>query len=170
MTAHVSGSRPTAASGPRPAPAGPASASAGSASGPRPAPAGSASASVSASPEELLAGADRLLGTATVSATGVWPRAAALLLRHALEEALRSYWRRTRPELARCPMHAQALCLETYLGPDTARRWSTLWAGLSRACHYHGYELSPTAGELRAWRDETERLLGELAVTARDTR
>jgi hypothetical protein len=127
---------------------------------------GDRSASVSASPAELLAGADRLLGTATVSTTGVWPRAAALLLRHAQEEALRRYWRRVRPELARCPMHAQALCLETYLGPDTARRWSTVWAGLSRACHYHGYELSPTAAELRAWRDETERLLAELSVTS----
>lgn len=116
-----------------------------------------------ASPADLLAGADRLLGTATVSTTGVWPRAAALLLRHALEEALRRYWRRVRPELTTCPMHAQALCLESYADPDTARRWSSVWAGLSRACHYHGYELSPTPGELRAWRDEVERLLETLS-------
>ncbi|MDX5568188.1 hypothetical protein PYK79_39580, partial [Streptomyces sp. ID05-04B] len=43
-------------------------------------------------PEELLEGADRLLATATASTTGVWPRAVALLLRHALEEALRRSW------------------------------------------------------------------------------
>jgi hypothetical protein len=107
-------------------------------------------APVAASPQDLLAGADRLLGTATVSTTGVWPRAAALLLRHALEEALRRYWRRVRPELADCPMHAQALCLESYA-----------------ACHYHGYELSPTPAELRAWRDEVAQLLGALPATSR---
>ncbi|TGB13579.1 hypothetical protein [Streptomyces sp. MZ04] len=115
-----------------------------------------------ASPEDLLAGADRLLGTETSSTTGVWPRAAALLLRHALEEALRRYWRRVRPELARCPTHAQALCLESYADAQVARRWSAAWAGLSRACHYHGYELSPTAAELRAWRDETAHVLSAL--------
>jgi hypothetical protein len=124
-------------------------------------------APVAASPQDLLAGADLLLGTATVSTTGVWPRAAALLLRHALEEALRRYWRRVRPELADCPMHAQALCLESYAGADTARRWSTVWTGLSRACHYHGYELSPTPAELRAWRDEVAQLLGALPATSR---
>ncbi|MEV0690350.1 hypothetical protein [Streptomyces sp. NPDC050388] len=113
--------------------------------------------------EELLAGADRLLGTATASTTGVWPRAVALLLRHALEEALRSYWHTRKPQLSRCPPHAQALCLESYAAPDTARRWSATWAGLSRACHYHGCELAPTQGELRAWRDDVERVLNALA-------
>ncbi|MFC8141130.1 hypothetical protein ACFUKV_05080 [Streptomyces paradoxus] len=114
-------------------------------------------------PEELLAGADRLLGTATASTTGVWPRAVALLLRHALEEALRRYWQARKPQLARCPPHAQALCLESYADPDTARRWSSTWAGLSRACHYHGYELAPTQAELCAWRDDVERVIGALA-------
>ncbi|GAA0917316.1 hypothetical protein [Streptomyces thermoalcalitolerans] len=114
-------------------------------------------------PEELLAGADRLLGTATASTTGVWPRAVALLLRHALEEALRRYWHTRKPPLAHCPPHAQALCLEVYANPGTARRWSTAWAGLSRACHYHGYELAPTYGELRAWRDDVEQVIGALA-------
>ena len=66
--------------------------------------------------EEFLGGADRLLGTATASTTGVWPRAVALLLRHALEEALRRYWQAHKPQLARCPPHAQALCLEEMLG------------------------------------------------------
>ncbi|MDQ1066322.1 hypothetical protein [Streptomyces canus] len=114
-------------------------------------------------PEELLAGADRLLGTATASTTGVWPRAVALLLRHALEEALRRYWQARKPPLTRCPPHAQALCLESYADPDTARRWSATWAGLSRACHYQGYELAPTQGELGAWRDDVERVIRTLA-------
>ncbi|MFD4974934.1 hypothetical protein [Streptomyces sp. NPDC058424] len=118
-------------------------------------------------PEELLAGADRLLGTTTASTTGVWPRAAALLLRHALEEALRSFWQARKPQLARCPPHAQALCLESYADLDMARRWSATWAGLSRACHYHGYELAPTQVELRAWRDDVERVIGALAPRMR---
>ncbi|MDT3399090.1 hypothetical protein RKE29_20985 [Streptomyces sp. B1866] len=114
------------------------------------------------SPETLLAGADRILGTASTSVTGVWPRAAALLLRHALEEALRGYWRHTRPDLARCRTHAQALCLAAYAGPEVARRWSAAWQGLSGACHYHGYELSPAPGELRAWRDEVAAVVAAL--------
>jgi len=118
-------------------------------------------------PEELLAAADRLLGTATASTTGVWPRAVALLLRHALEEALRRYWRARTPQLARCSPHAQSLCLESYADPETARRWSTTWAGLSRACHYHGYELAPTYAELCAWRDDVDRVIGALARRTR---
>lgn len=114
-------------------------------------------------PKELLAGADRLLGTATASITGVWPRAVALLLRHALEETLRRYWNLRKPQLAHCPPHAQALCLASYADPDTAHRWSVTWAGLSRACHYHGYELAPTQAELRAWRDDVELVIGVLA-------
>lgn len=103
-----------------------------------------------------------MLGTATASTTGVWPRAVALLLRHALEEALCRYWQGRKPQLARCPPHTQALCLESYADPATARRWSATRAGLSRACHYHGYELAPTQGELCAWRDDVERVIGAL--------
>ncbi|MFF3286421.1 hypothetical protein [Streptomyces sp. NPDC003023] len=113
-------------------------------------------------PQDLLAAADRLLGTAPTSTTGIWPRAAALLLRHALEEGLRRYWTRRRPEVARCSMHAQALCLAVYTNPDTARRWSAVWSNLSRACHYHGYELAPTAAELHQWRDDVAGALREL--------
>lgn len=134
---------------------------------PRPAAALLPSPSSVPAPEELLAGADRLLGTATASTTGVWPRAVALLLRHALEEALRRYWHARKPQLAHCSPHAQALYLESYADPDTARRWSATWAGLSRACHYHGYELAPTQGELRAWRDDVERVIGALAPRMR---
>lgn len=57
----------------------------------------------------------------------------------------------------------QALCLESYADLDTVRRWSVTWAGLSRACHYHGYELAPTQAELCAWRDDVERVIGALA-------
>ncbi|MGW5480909.1 hypothetical protein [Streptomyces sp. NPDC004008] len=116
----------------------------------------------SGSPAQLLASADRLLGATTISTTGVWPRAAALLLRHALEEALRSYWQRVRPQLARVPTHAQVLCLESYAGTEAARRWSSVWSTLSQACHYHGYELSPIPAELRDWREEVAAVISLL--------
>ncbi|MEU6323220.1 hypothetical protein [Streptomyces sp. NPDC047009] len=114
------------------------------------------------SPAELLASADRLLNATTISTTGVWPRAAALLLRHALEEALRGYWRHVRPQLARVPTHAQVLCLESYAGTEAARRWSSVWSNLSQACHYHGYELSPVPAELRAWKEEVAAVISLL--------
>ncbi|MFE5843290.1 hypothetical protein ACFQ7N_16730 [Streptomyces niveus] len=120
------------------------------------------------SPEALLAGSDRVLGTTSVSLTGVWPRAAALLLRHTLEEALRRYWLRVRPGIARCPAHAQVLCLASYAGQETARRWSAVWTNLSNACHYHGYELSPAPAELRAWRDEVASLIALLSTGGRE--
>lgn len=66
------------------------------------------------------------------------------------------------PQTAAGPPHAQAVCLESDADPDTARRWSATWAGLSRACHYHRYELAPTQGELYAWRDDVERVIGAL--------
>ncbi|MGQ5649908.1 hypothetical protein ACUJ8H_07565 [Streptomyces sp. EKR5.2] len=116
----------------------------------------------SGSPAQLLASADRLLSATTISTTGVWPRAAALLLRHALEEALRSYWQRVRPQLARVPTHAQVLCLESYAGAEAARRWSSVWSNLSQACHYHGYELSPVPAELRDWREEVAAVISLL--------
>ncbi|WP_329423857.1 hypothetical protein OG339_25550 [Streptosporangium sp. NBC_01495] len=43
---------------------------------------------------------------------------------------------------------------------SATRRVSGAWAALSAACHHHGYELSPTAGELRALYNEV-RLLTE---------
>jgi hypothetical protein len=50
------------------------------------------------------------------------------------------------------------LCLTAYLDPDTAARAAYLSAALSRACHYHSYELAPTAAELTGWLDETTEL------------
>ncbi|WP_155360635.1 hypothetical protein [Acrocarpospora macrocephala] len=107
----------------------------------------------------LLSSADQLLG----QTVGVWPRPAALLLRLSLEHGLREYFQRVRPELNKCTMLEQMLCLEAYAGSGVARQCAILWSGLSQACHYHAYELSPTPGELGRWREEVAavlRLLG----------
>jgi len=41
-----------------------------------------------------------------------------------------------------------------------------LWACLSRAGHYHPYELSPTAPELRAWYHDVQALVVAFSTEA----
>jgi hypothetical protein len=44
-------------------------------------------------------------------------------------------------------------------GPLPAQLHET-WGALSRACHHHPYELSPTAGELVTWIEMVEEFTG----------
>ena len=46
--------------------------------------------------------------------------------------------------LSASTMRSQELCLTAYLAPATASRITYLLAALSRACHYHPYELAPS--------------------------
>ena len=115
-------------------------------------------------PEELLAAARRLIRRPDAATAGVWPRAAALLARQALELAIAALWA-VRPEaagLSTCSMRSQLLCLTAYLGQDVATRAGYLSAALSRACHYPSYELAPTAAELTRWLDEASDLMALL--------
>ena len=112
-------------------------------------------------PEELLAAARRLVGRPDATTAGVWPRAAALLARQALEQAMAALWA-GRPEasgLSGRAMRSQLLCLTAYVDKDMATRAAYLSAALSRACHYHPYELAPTASELTRWLNETADLV-----------
>ena len=115
-------------------------------------------------PESLLAAARELVEQPRGATTGLWPRAAALLARRALEDALDALWARRAPGLERASARAQLTCLPDYL-PDRelAAETAYAWAALSRACHHHAYELGPTAEELRAHFAAVERLLGETA-------
>jgi len=91
----------------------------------------------------------------SVGTHGVWPRAAALLVRQALEVALKTYWSARARGLEEAPMRAQLLCLEGTLNDaGVARRAHAAWGALSRASHYHAYELAPTREELLAWCDD----------------
>jgi len=104
-------------------------------------------------PQELLAAATRLMQRPDAASAGIWPRAAALLARQALERAMEAMWTAT-PQaagLSGCSMRSQVLCLAAYLDPDTATRAAYLTAALSHACSYHPYELAPTAAELTGW-------------------
>jgi hypothetical protein len=102
---------------------------------------------------DLLAAARQLLSQPAGTTTGIWPRATALLTRQALENALDEFWEASPATagLSRCSRRAQFACLPTYLKGDVARGAAYVWGALSRACHYHAYELAPTAAELTGW-------------------
>jgi len=112
-------------------------------------------------PAETLAAARDLLARPQGNGVGGWPRAVALLTRQALEQALEEFWKASpgTAGLACCTRKTQLACLPTYLDPETAHQVSYVWAALSSACHYHAYELAPTATQLSGWIDTVGRLL-----------
>lgn len=99
----------------------------------------------------LIAEAHSLLSYSDAATAGVWPRAAALLARQALEQGLADFWQNRAPGVEDCPRRSQLLCLRSYADEQLAEEASHTWAALSRACHHHAYELSPTASELERW-------------------
>lgn len=117
---------------------------------------------MSTSPETLVTAARRLLlpepGTVYTLAPGARARAAAVLLRMALDLALEAYWLRVTPSMTRIGKH-RMLCLEWYAGHDTARRCRAAWAALSATCHYRNHDLPPSSAETRARLHEVDSLL-----------
>ena len=108
----------------------------------------------------MLAQARAILDRSSLDTRGLWPRASVLLARQALEVALKTYWSAKAPGVEECSNRAQLLCLGTYLGDEPlARRAAQAWAALSRAAHFHPYELSPTREELSGWCDTIGELL-----------
>ena len=112
-------------------------------------------------PDDLLAAARALMQRPDAPTAGIWPRAAALLARQAIETAMAELWaaQRQAADLSGTSMRSQLLCLTAYLDRGTASRAAYLLAALSEACHYHSYELAPTAAELTGWLDETAQLV-----------
>jgi cytochrome c5 len=98
-----------------------------------------------------------LLSRADPATAGLWPRAAALLIRQALEEAVDAYWTMRQVPLESVSTQTQLVCLRmmTADGAAPAQLHET-WGALSRACHHHPYELAPTVEELAAWIDVVE--------------
>jgi hypothetical protein len=117
-------------------------------------------------PHALLAEAQRLLDEASTGTVSVWSRAAPLLARQALEEALARYWRRTAPSVEHLPMRAQLSCLRAYLSPPSLVADVTFtWHALSRATHHHPYELDPTRDELGSLIASAQRLVDHDALS-----
>ena len=114
---------------------------------------------------DVLTAARNLMERTDPATAGLWPRATALLARQALEAALDDFWRVRAPGMEQCSMKAQLLCLSHYLGDEhLAERVSYAWAGLSRACHQHPYELPPTSAELLGWLGTVEELVSHVAI------
>ena len=116
-------------------------------------------------PVEVLDAARGLLTRSGGAGLHVWPRAGAFLARQALEAALADFWGQhpRMADLVDCPMATQLICLRTATDPDIAHRAAYTWAALSEACHYHPYELSPTAAELTGWFAAVDEVIGALA-------
>lgn len=122
-------------------------------------------------PSQILAAADAIVRPGQSGRVHGWPRVAAVLARHAIEEALRQYWALREPGMERCTWHAQLLCLTAYLSNrDLAHETAAAWSDLSRACHHHPYELAPTADELRDLLDVAHRFAAEVARQATSRR
>jgi len=98
-----------------------------------------------------------LLSRVDPSTAGLWPRAAALLIRQALEEAVDAYWTTRQLPLESVSTQTQLVCLRMMTADNALRgQLHEAWGSLSRACHHHPYELSPTAGELATWIEVVE--------------
>ncbi|CAN5538089.1 hypothetical protein BH20ACT21_BH20ACT21_09720 [soil metagenome] len=99
----------------------------------------------------LLVEAHGLLAYSDAATAGLWPRAAALLARQALEQGLNDFWQVRAPGVEKGTRRSQMLCLRSYADEQLAEEANHTWTALSRACHHHAYELSPTASELKRW-------------------
>lgn len=109
-----------------------------------------------------LSEARKLLSAARVAVTNpdaglddAWPRAAALLTRQALEEAIAARLVDRIPEVDGLSMRVKLACLGELADPADAHEAAWLWARLSTACHHHPYDLAPTGAELSEWIDRT---------------
>jgi hypothetical protein len=92
---------------------------------------------------------------------GVRARAAALLLRRALERGLDDFWRGVAPDMTRNGRH-RILCLEAYIDRATARRLYLTWAALSTACHHRVHELPPSPTDVHDRLSAVTELLNAL--------
>ena len=116
--------------------------------------------------DDLLGHARSLIERQEEGSEGVWPRAAALLARQVLEDALDHLWLAIHPGVTRASRATQLTCLGLMItDPGLVADVRSAWASLSRACHHHHYELGPTAAELERWIRQTQRLVEALGRT-----
>lgn len=116
------------------------------------------------SPQAILDQAQWFMQQPTRLTRGLWPRAAALLIRQALEAVLARFWQRFSYGTEEASVHVQLISLRFYLhhDPELASEIRWVWHRLSRACHAHPYELAPTLAELQGWIAAVTRLKQEL--------
>ncbi|MGW5571468.1 hypothetical protein ACWEVD_09735 [Nocardia thailandica] len=112
--------------------------------------------------------ADRLITDASSDVGGMWPRAAAWMLRIAMEQAIRELWRAVSPQMSRVTVRAQLLVLPKYLGEEAAAEARLLWSELSSTAHHNDFALAPAVQELRRWQEAAHRMAVavDAAITA----
>lgn len=119
--------------------------------------------------DEMLQYARDTMASSGGAAPALWALCSALLIRQALEVTLDEFWEQQRaPGVKKGSRHSQLLCLGSYLGDSLlAARVAHTWSALSNACHYHSYELAPTAGELEGWIGTVGDFVGHASQTGR---
>lgn len=120
---------------------------------------------------KLLTLADGVMENSTGVMVSRWPRATAAVGRQAIEAALDEFWQANEPSMVGLrSKRAQLLSLQVY-HPDIwlAREVSSAWAQLSRACHFHPYELPPTEVELRILLDVARRFASSVDQENRES-
>ncbi|WP_370323785.1 hypothetical protein [Euzebya sp.] len=100
-------------------------------------------------PEEVLAEARTLASRGVGELGGTASRAAALLGRSALEDAIWDLF----PQLKEVSGRAMHLTLPFVFDRQVARQAALVWGRLSAASHHHIYEMPPTAVELERMLD-----------------
>lgn len=105
-----------------------------------------------------------LTGTIQVP-EAVTTRVAAFLARRALEDAVMAWCRTVSVHLDRTTMRSKLIVIRVLHGEEIANVACAAWAGLSQACHYHAYELAPSAAQLRRLLD----LVARVAALGPDT-
>lgn len=98
-------------------------------------------------------------GGAAESPGSVHTRAAAFLLRRALDDRVNAYVRAHRPALVHCSTRTKTAWLAQHAGPSLAGRYAAAWHSLSMVCHYHCSVLPPAPAEVRGWRDDVAAVL-----------
>ena len=112
------------------------------------------------SPRQLLEAARDLLSTPSSATAGLWPRAAAVLARQALEDQVTIILTKWVPGVEKSSSRTKLICLQSLLEDrDLAERVNHAWWALTTACHHRSYELPPTALELEQWMGAVEELI-----------
>jgi hypothetical protein len=110
-------------------------------------------------PAELVAHADEISHRPGAPTTPLYPRAAALLARQALELRLREEWATAESSLGRTNMANQFHALRQLRNAAVAATAYDTWAALSAACHQHPYDLTPTIAEIQGLVDAVRELI-----------
>ena len=115
---------------------------------------------VSMSPRGLLEAARGLLTHPTAETVGLWPRAAAVLARQALETQVTIVLTKWIPGIENANARTKLICLQARMQDrELAERVNHAWWALTTACHHRSYELAPTAVELEKWIQDVEALV-----------